>query len=421
MRSTLFYLPHSLGPLPLFGWGWALIALFLGVILWIVVEAAYLRKRVSIFEWLPFLAIAGIVIIFLLPRMETTVSTEHGEWKLGVPIRGYGLMLLLGALSGIAITNYRAKKIGVSLDQVLSVALWQFLPGMVGARLFYVIQKWDEFPGATFAEKLPSFLKFTEGGLVVYGGVIGGLIGLLAWCRKHRLPVLRIADLIAPGFLLGLAFGRLGCFLHGCCFAGVCSTSLPGVTFPMGSPAYVEQLETGLLLGLTLEQEKAAEGFRVMEVQSESWAAKVGVLPGQFVESIRTVFLPPPEGSDPAGPTPMEAIVKINGMQRIVPLIEMPTTSLRVHPIQIYASINALVICCILFFLFPRRTCDGQVFAIGLMLMGTARFVEEIIRTDEPGFAGTNWTIAQWISIALIILGLTLLAFRWKTRTQAMS
>ncbi len=126
--------------------------------------------------------------------------------------------------------------------------------GVIGARAFFVIQYWDEFERIPAGQRLLAVVKLTEGGLVIYGGMVGGLLAGLLYCVLYRLPVLSFADLITPGFLLGQAFGRIGCFLNGCCFGGICAADLPTVQFPQGSPPYVVSLESGRLLGVTAHQ-----------------------------------------------------------------------------------------------------------------------------------------------------------------------
>ena len=110
--------------------------------------------------------------------------------------------------------------------------------GVVGARLFYVIEYWDEsFAGRSLRDTLLEIANIPEGGLVIYGGLIGAAVGFVIFVRKHRLPLLAMADLIAPSMAIGLAFGRIGCFLNGCCYGG--QTDLPWhVTFPEFSSRY---------------------------------------------------------------------------------------------------------------------------------------------------------------------------------------
>ncbi len=412
MRSTLFYIPHSLGPLPIFGWGWAIIIFVLVVFVW-----GYYEKKASgswrmLMESLPFLGLSAAAIVFLVPILESRIGEGATERILGLPVRGYGVMLLLGALAGLGIILPRANRVGISVDTLLSLAFWSFVPGIVGARLFFVIQKWEEFPGRSVAEKLPSVLKFTEGGLVVYGGIIGGLLGMTLWCKWNRQPTLAIMDLIAPGYMIGQALGRIGCFLHGCCFGGICDQALPSVSFPAGSPAYMSQLESGDLLGLSLSDPDRTGSRTVKQVRVNSWAETKGIKAGQVIETMRPMLILPPQNRDPAGSPTVELEMLVNGRPIFADVNSLPQSSRRIHPIQLYSTTSAFLICMVLYFLWPVFKRDGYVFSIGLILVGISRIFEEIIRNDEIGFAGSQLTIAQWISVLGIATAIAILVIQ---------
>ena len=127
---------------------------------------------------------------------------------------------------------YRARQGGLDPEIILSLAIWLVVCGVIGARLFYVIEYWDEkFAGRSPRDTLLEILNVPEGGLVIYGGFIGAAAGFVVFMRKHKLPLLAMADLVAPSFMIGLALGRIGCFLNGCCYGG--ETDWPwAVTFP---------------------------------------------------------------------------------------------------------------------------------------------------------------------------------------------
>lgn len=242
MRSELFRIPLEWAGVPLFGFGVVLA-------LWIVgclVGMVFLAKRGGETSWkelLPGLVIGSIAIV-LLPRF----------FPEGLPIRGYGLMVLCGVISGILLAMHRAQQVGLPTDAILSLAFSLLLLGIVGARLFYVIEYWDSrFKSDSFSETLLNVLKFTEGGLVVYGAFLGAAAAVVWFVWRHKLPLLAMADLLAPSLLIGLAFGRIGCFMNGCCYGGECD--LPwAVTFPRESLPYMEQLDAGRFgEGMTLD------------------------------------------------------------------------------------------------------------------------------------------------------------------------
>jgi phosphatidylglycerol:prolipoprotein diacylglycerol transferase len=309
--------------------------------------------------------------------------------------------------------GYRqAKQIGWSLDRLLSLTFATVVGGIVGARIFFVVQKWSELPGDTLVERLYEALKFTEGGLVVYGSIIGALvtIGVWGWWRGYGL--FAVADFVVPVFLLGLAFGRIGCLLNGCCYGGICEAPLPKVTFPRGSLPYMDQLNSGELLGVRIAKSAGSAGQNsVVEVRPGSWADKQGLRPGQQWGEMRADLFPPAKGDDPAGPPQVSAQIEID--QRSLGLTnELPGRSLPTHPSQIYAAVNAALLSGFLFCLWPNVRRDGIVFGLGWAMYGVSRMIEEWIRIDEAGQFGTSLSIAQWISLGGIVAGLAILAIQ---------
>ena len=125
-----------------------------------------------------------------------------------------------------------------------------------------------------------------KGGLVVYGAFFGGMLGLGLFWWRHRVPLLATADLIAPSMLLGLALGRVGCLLNGCCYGGPCD--LPWkVTFPWNSPVHQHEAEEGIagVFGLTFRD--GPNDLPVIEsVASDSPAARQGLIAGVEIDEI---------------------------------------------------------------------------------------------------------------------------------------
>ncbi len=410
MRQTLFYLPHELLGIPVLGFGWVLGVLIL-VAVGLLLTASKTQTIAKLLEeqgvvWL----VAACVVAFLLPQIETRVpdGTASG-WIVGLPVRGYGVMLMLGVLSAVSIALVRCKQVGVSQEAFFSLATWVVVAGLVGARLFYVIQKWNELDGDTLAAKLWTSLKVTEGGLVVYGGVIGGLIAIVLWARKHRLPLLPIADSVTPAFFIGLAFGRIGCLLNGCCYGGICEQSLPAIEFPSGSPAYVDQLRSGKLLGMVTDKEPSAtEPQPIRRVLPNSWASANNVVPGKKIAFVAEKQVDGMTPSEPYAHPVYEATMQIDGRRIEVASIDGPRNSLPVHPTQIYAAVSGLLLCCWTLLLAENVKKTGFVFGLGLICYGVLRNMEEWIRVDEAGQFGTSLSIAQWISLAAILLGVAI-------------
>ncbi|HUE69664.1 MAG TPA: prolipoprotein diacylglyceryl transferase family protein [Pirellulaceae bacterium] len=399
MRTTLFVIPHERFGLPVFGVGWLLIA-------WLVICAVTLALLVRRQGWnadtasyLPLQILIAALIVFLMPRLE--VVSENGIPQ-GLPIRGFGIMMALATVSAVGLGLYRARKMGLDPDALMALAMWMFVPGLLGARLFFVVQYWDEFVRPTIQETLLAFLNFTSGGLVMYGSVLVSLPFGIYYLLRHKLPVLAIADIIAPSMVVGLALGRIGCFMNGCCYGGECDGPL-GLTFPEGSPPHARHHELGRLYGLKLASDD--QGVIIQQVDAGSAAAAAGVKPGQHVATIRGE--PVKNKADAwellAKSGRSFSLSTKEGAAYAIEARPWPVRSLPVHPTQLYAALDAAILAAFLWFYYPFRRRDGEVFALLVTLHPISRFLLEIIRDDEPGLWGTPLTIAQWTSAAIFI------------------
>lgn len=365
----------------------------------------------EIIAGLPIWGIAAAVILLVLPAVEQ--AWPDGT-PIGLPIRGYGVMVLLGLLSGIGITIHRGRQLKIAPDTIIGLGFWMMLGGVLGARTFYVVQKWSEFDGASILEKLVAIVKLTEGGLVIYGGVIGGIVAGMLYCRRHQLKILATGDLIAPGFLIGLSLGRIGCLLHGCCFGGVCTAELPTITFPQGSAPYMAQAASGRLMGIDLEESQWPT--RIAAVESGSVAAAKGLVAEEQVQSISLRPVASAEAMDPAAPLQIGAEVELSDRRVAFWPLDLPARSLPVHPSQIYASLNALLLCLLVWHLQPFPRHDGIAFFVAIFLYACSRFILEWVRSDEAGQLGTALTISQWVSIASGVVAIAALVAIFRTK-----
>lgn len=146
-------------------------------------------------------------------------------------------MLALGFLAGLWTAGRRAPLGGIAGEKVADAGLWLILGAIVGARTLYVISYWDRlfedplFPRAPWTE----VFMVQRGGLVYYGGLIGASLACIAYARRRKLPLWRLADIFAPSIALGYVFGRIGCLMNGCCYGRACR--LPwAIRFPEGNP-----------------------------------------------------------------------------------------------------------------------------------------------------------------------------------------
>lgn len=409
MRSTLFFIPHELFGVPLFGFGWLLAGLIVSAALWI--GWSLLRKQATSELWaaLPVWLVAAAIVVFVIPNIEQVLP--NGE-PIGLPIRGYGVMVLSGLLAGIGITIVRGDQLGIVSDVIIGLGFWMMIGGIVGARLFYVVQKWNESQYSDWQHRLIDIFKLTEGGLVIYGGVVGGLVAGAVYCRRHRLPILATADLIAPGFLIGLSLGRIGCLLHGCCFGGVCTADLPAIYFPAGSGPYNSQLDSGALLGIELEDAYGPPAT-ISKIRPGSLGEQADWHSGQRVDAIEWGISGEPAES-PVSPLPLRADVVVDGQRTSLLSNQLPLESLPTHPSQLYASLNALLLCMLVWQLqlVPRR--DGVTFLIAILLYALSRFLLELIRSDEAGQLGTPFTISQLIALGSGLVAAAGLLVLWR-------
>jgi phosphatidylglycerol:prolipoprotein diacylglycerol transferase len=406
MRSELFRIPVELFGLPFLGVG-LLLALWLAG--WGVALGLRLARRGADGDFYGYLfpAAIGAGVIALAPRFCPQ----------GVPIRGYGVMLLAAILTGLAMAVHRARKIGVSPDTIFSLAFWMFLFGIAGARLFFVIEYWETtFGRMPLGQALVAALQFTEGGLVVYGSLIGAGLVYLWFAWKHRLPTLALADAIAPSLAAGLALGRLGCLLNGCCYGGPCDRPW-AVTFPEGSPPFGDQLASGALHGLSIVERADDDGrVRPMIVSGDGDPVRLVSLNGVAVETMedasRALFAAYEAGGG--------IVAMGDGGERIEVPPVLRTRSLPVHPTQVYAAITGALLAWLAWTHTPLARRDGEVVLLMLSVYPVLRFLEEAIRTDERSFLGTGLSISQNISLGLLAAAAIgwLLLLRVPARTE---
>lgn len=151
-----------------------------------------------------------------------------------VHIRSYGLMLAVAFLFGTWISLREARRRGLDEDRVVTVILVAIVAGVFGARMLYVLEHVEEF-----RREWGTVLALWQGGLTLYGGIVAGTVGGLLAARRLGLPMWRVADTLTPALAIGTMFGRIGCFLNGCCYGR--PTNLPwGIQFPPDSFAGLE-------------------------------------------------------------------------------------------------------------------------------------------------------------------------------------
>jgi len=249
---------------------------------------------------------------------------QFGSFK----IYAYGFFIAVGFIVALVFAVRRARREGIPFENIVDLFFYTVLSAFLGARILFVLINFGDYRQSPL-----NIFRLWEGGLVFYGGLIPAVVVAFLYMRRHRLPVWKLADLISPLIALGLFFGRIGCFLAGCCYGK--ETSLP-------------------------------------------WGV---------------VFKNP------------ESLALLN-----VPL----------HPTQLYDAANGLAIFLFLNWMEKRKTFDGQIFWLFLLLYSITRFLIEMVRGDPRGFLfGELLSTSQAVGVMLAIFSLFMLFYmREKYRRQ---
>lgn len=148
----------------------------------------------------------------------------------GIKIKSYGLMIAIGIIVAASLFINKGKKRGYDEDSLLNLIIFAVIGGILGGKGLFIITELKNII------KEPSILLNFGYGFVVYGAIGGGALAIYLYCRKKKWNILEVLDITVPGLAIAQGFGRIGCFLAGCCYGA--ETNLPiGVVFPQGSLA----------------------------------------------------------------------------------------------------------------------------------------------------------------------------------------
>jgi len=167
-----------------------------------------------------------------------------------IPIYGYGLMLAIGFLAAMLLAQKDAKRFNISEEKLSSLFPWIIIVAAFSARLFHAIV---ERPAYFWDHPIEVFY-FWDGGVTFYGGLIGAVIVLWIFAKRNKLSFIYMGDFLIVYTALGQVFGRLGCFLAGCCHGvptdlpwGITVTNPDSITRPLGIPLHPTQLYQALV------------------------------------------------------------------------------------------------------------------------------------------------------------------------------
>lgn len=385
----------------------------------------------------------------MLPELFTIPFTDWG-------IKSYGFMLMVGFLSAAWFAMRRAVRVKQDPDFVLNIAFVSLFSGVAGARIFYVLHYWDE-QFATAANRLVAVINISAGGLEYFGGLVGGMVGVgfyvIVWSRLQvrRKPEsasprsFRLyTDIVMPSILWGLAITRIGCFLNGCCWGGLCVDPQTGaksmawaVSFPFGSPAMIRQWENRQLplpaelirtfpAGITpyplgrdsvtkSDDKRKALADEVRQARSRLETAKQTDPESESTQSLSNQVKAAesryaahfktlgglPLATQNASRVDETAKMSADEIQQL----SRSYRSLPVHPAQLYGLINGVLLAGLMSAVFYRRKRHGMLLGLMMVLYPISRFILELIRIDNPKDQVGGMTISQAVSIGMVVAG----------------
>ena len=133
----------------------------------------------------------------------------------GLNVYWYGIIIAFGLMVAFIYALKESEKLGIAQDDLLNLFIIGLPSAIVGARLYYVIFSFDDY-----RDNLLEIFNIRGGGIAIYGAIIGAFLAVFLYCRKKRIDLLKILDILAVGFLIGQSIGRWGNFVNGEAFGG---------------------------------------------------------------------------------------------------------------------------------------------------------------------------------------------------------
>jgi phosphatidylglycerol:prolipoprotein diacylglycerol transferase len=282
-----------------------------------------------------------------------------------VTIKSYGVTMVIGFLAAVALMRRLSRSIPVDPEFIMNTALYALVAGVVGSRLFFIVHHGENFRGRPL-----EIFSIWEGGLEFLGGVILAVVVILFCVLYRRLSIRRCFDVFAVGLMLGLAFGRIGCFLNADCYGK--PTDLPwGVRFPYDSFVYISQINADPA------RNRAEPHLKLPQQEYLAYETDDGMWYPKHLEDL----------------TEIQKAEVTQGKYRCLPG----------HPTQLYSSVGAALLCVILY-LFRRRSLAARRQSVRVSPVDYARNLQRLQRRhcgSEPVYLhdGPRNSVAGGISV----------------------
>jgi phosphatidylglycerol:prolipoprotein diacylglycerol transferase len=333
------------------------------------------------------------------------------------PLFGYGAMLLLAYFACTWLCKRLGRRVGIAPDVFTDMILWLFVSGVIGARIAYFVFE------ARGDRSIGHFFTIWDGGLVFYGSIVGAVIGYFivdrALQKKYGLDRWKLLDCVAPAIALGLALGRIGCLLNGCCYGEVACERCPSISFPLSGAPRMALVDRGVqtTAGFTLDSSMQRQ---VDFVEPGSRAAAAGLQAGDLIVKVngkdvidhdkedREIFKLHEafRGGWPRGVNDLQLTVEsLDGQTRDLPAFCPWTVGL--HPTQIYETISMTLMLFFLVSYFPYRRADGELMVILMFGYAIHRFLNEMLRSDNEIWPN-GLTLSQNISVLVFACAVVL-------------
>jgi phosphatidylglycerol:prolipoprotein diacylglycerol transferase len=288
-------------------------------------------------------------ILFIIPGID-------------LPIYSYGVMLGISLVLGYYIITALGKRDGLPMEKMTSCFIWTCVCAIAGARILYVLTNLSSFSDASFLD----MVNMRKGGLVAYGGFIGGFLGGWVYASRNGIRIAEWGDLVAPSLGTGLGITRIGCLLYGCDYGKPISEDAPGI------------LKS---IGLTFP----------------NWSTRFPQLTSEFEQQIGCMT-----GSFKGSPAFHHHVIM--GLSKMG-----DAASALVYPTQLMEVANGWIAFAITMLVRRKTTFRGQTFCVFVMYYGLTRTFMEMIRGDtQRGNVGVLST-SQLVGIITFLLAMVMM------------